>query len=510
MLLNHHHVCIGQKVQKLISSSDRGEYNGGAIVDNTDTTNLESPQEALERRIIQLQAVHESEDRWRAIVKGGDPDNICTKAEVFEIRQRAIFLCLAYQLVALTNMNEWTWHHCCKVACQTLNSLGMHQATFFKTIAQWNIIFRKLECFPHPNPYVQCGKRPLPRLLEIFPDAKDQIVAFGVKNLATLTIEGLHDFIVSTDIVPRLASEWQKDEEVAEATAADTSTTSSTTMSDTPQPADNDHNNQEVLNSLFLHAHRLEKMSFSTAWRWMRLLGFRYDTRRKSFYVDGHERDDVVANRTQFCKNYLTELEPYCNRWIQVSLSEAMTITDLDIGFGHSYFDIVGNEQRIEFHIDYWNRIRGGADAALARRLDDVKATTSIRVSSKARSRPIMIVGQDESVFAQYLLGAKTWIGPKGQRPLLPKSEGDGYMLSAFVSREFGFGRLLTSDELAKINSERRASTATYTDKHAVMEILGTINKPVLTESPFVKYLFIGINNEGYWNSYHMSLQKKT
>ena len=80
-------------------------------------------------------------------------------------------------------------------------------------------------------------------------------------------------------------------------------------------------------------------------------------------------------------------------------------------------------------------------------------------------------------------------------------------MLSAFVSREFGFGRLLTNDELAKINSERRASTAMYTDTHAAMEILGTIKKPVLTESPFVKYLFIGINNEGYWNSYHLSLQ---
>ncbi len=67
-----------------------------------------------------------------------------------------------------------------------------------------------------------------------------------------------------------------------------------------------------------------------------------------------------------------------------------------------------------------------------------------------------MIVGQGESVFAQYLLGSKTWIGPKGQRPLLPKSEGDGYMLSAFVSREFGFGRELTDDELTKVNSERR------------------------------------------------------
>ena len=117
-----------------------------------------------------------------------------------------------------------------------------------------------------------------------------------------------------------------------------------------------------------------------------------------------------------------------------------------------------------------------------------------------------MIIGQDESVFAQYLLGSKTWVGPKGQRPLLPKSEGDGYMLSAFVSRELGFGRTLTDDELVRINLERRIGK-TYTDTQAATEILKTINKPVLTESPFVKYLFIGANNEGYWNSFHMSLQ---
>jgi hypothetical protein len=157
----------------------------------------ETPQEAVERRIKLLQSVYESEDSWRNVVKGGDADNFCTKSEVFEIRQRATFLCCAYQL-ALKHMNQWTWHDCCKEACKCLNSFGMNQATFFKTLAQWNIVFRTFECFPHPNPYVQSGKRPLPRLLEIFPDAKDQIVAFGIKNLATLTIEGVQDFIVTT------------------------------------------------------------------------------------------------------------------------------------------------------------------------------------------------------------------------------------------------------------------------------------------------------------------------
>lgn len=46
----------------------------------------------------------------------------------------------------------------------------------------------------------------------LIPDAKEQIVAFGVRNLATLTIEGLHDFIVSS-VIPRLALKCHKDEE---------------------------------------------------------------------------------------------------------------------------------------------------------------------------------------------------------------------------------------------------------------------------------------------------------
>jgi hypothetical protein len=57
---------------------------------------------------------------------------------------------------------------------------------------------------------------------------------------------------------------------------------------------------------------------------------------------------------------------------------------------------------------------------------------TSIRKSASVR--PLMIAGQDESVFSQYLLSSKQWMGPKGQVALLPKSEGDGYMVFAFVS----------------------------------------------------------------------------
>jgi hypothetical protein len=46
------------------------------------------------------------------------------------------------------------------------------------------------------------------------------------------------------------------------------------------------------------------------------------------------------------CKDFLTEIVPYCNRWIQISIRKAMTAKDLDIRLvWHSYLvDIVGNE----------------------------------------------------------------------------------------------------------------------------------------------------------------------
>lgn len=56
------------------------------------------------------------------------------------------------------------------------------------------------------------------------------------------------------------------------------------------------------------------------------------------------------------------------------------------------------------------------------------KSVCPVCIQAPPGAKPIMINGQDESRFAQYLMGSKMWVGPKGIRPLLPKSEGDGYM----------------------------------------------------------------------------------
>ncbi len=93
---------------------------------------------------------------------------------------------------------------------------------------------------------------------------------------------------------------------------------------DIPQEADSCENTDNKTINSFLNAHGLESMSLRTTRRWMCLLGFCYDTRKKSFYVDDHECHDVVATQSAFCNRYLTaDYEPYCRQWVHVSVIEA-------------------------------------------------------------------------------------------------------------------------------------------------------------------------------------------
>jgi hypothetical protein len=56
-------------------------------------------------------------------------------------------------------------------------------------------------------------------------------------------------------------------------------------------------------------------------------------------------------------------------------------------------------------------------------------------------SRPLIICGQDESVFYQYLFSSRTWHGKNGETSLVPKSLGNTtLMASVFVCDELGFG----------------------------------------------------------------------
>ena len=102
------------------------------------------------------------------------------------------------------------------------------------------------------------------------------------------------------------------------------------------------------------------------------------------------------------------------------------------------------------------------------------------------------------------ILGNMQWIAPSGHRKILPKSGGQAMMISAFTSREYGWGMDLSDNELKKINEKREGED--YFDKDAALEVHETTKKKPLTLSPFVRKFEFGGTN-GYWNGSHTAMQ---
>jgi hypothetical protein len=85
-----------------------------------------------------------------------------------------------------------------------------------------------------------------------------------------------------------------------------------------------------------------------------------------------------------------------------------------------------------------------------------------------------------------------------------------GVMISAFVSREFGFGMKLSEEELLKINRFRSlAANCSYRDSDAAIDKLGSNAKASLADSPFVMEFEYGASDaaKGYWCYEWMVLQ---
>jgi len=429
----------------------------------------DSVQDAIERRISILRSANETVEGWRHVVVGRDPDNLCSSHDIHAIRQKSQLLCLAYS-VALEKIetNKVTWEACCKEACVSLNAIGNIRATNYRTLSDYNIEFRSGEAFEHPNRAVMCGKKHVPSIFQAYPEAKQALIAFCLANLKRLSLEVVRDHL-RTVIIPHLFEVWNVDQQQYE--------------------MDN-----ELTVDDFLERHGLKNVSIPTCCRYMKFLGFTYQEKRKSYYVDGHERSDVIADRNKFCRRYLTEYEPRCLRWIQVKAEEAVDINGELIKFGYRYLDDEDATSMVEFHVD---------DVAGQEHLSTIPAKMSVRAPEN--SRPLMIHGQDEVLFFQYLLGQKFWVGPNQERPLLPKSEGDGFMLSAFQSRDYDFGRPMTQEELIRVNQTREGRH--YIDKQAAMVVHKRTTKTPLAESPFVRHFLIGSNNDGWWNSMHMAIQ---
>ena len=71
----------------------------------------------------------------------------------------------------------------------------------------------------------------------------------------------------------------------------------------------------------FLKYYGVTTLCPSTVYRWMRALGMNYCSRKKNFYVNGHERADVIKYRKEYIVQYFKD-ELRMFRWMQLPLDE--------------------------------------------------------------------------------------------------------------------------------------------------------------------------------------------
>jgi hypothetical protein len=73
---------------------------------------------------------------------------------------------------------------------------------------------------------------------------------------------------------------------------------------------------------LLLKQYGLNCVCFGTVCNWIKKLGFKYQVRKKAYYVDGCKRPATVDYRKKFVQQYLMyERRVHC--WLQISLEES-------------------------------------------------------------------------------------------------------------------------------------------------------------------------------------------
>jgi hypothetical protein len=167
---------------------------------------------------------------------------------------------------------------------------------------------------------------------------------------------------------------------------------------------------------------------------------------------------------------------------------------------GYSYYDEESQIHMREYNVDTMR--------AFDDKINSLPFGGQLSVHRPRGSRVVVFVGQDEANYKRFLFLTKMWIGPNGERPLLPKDEeGTGVMVSAFICREYGLIRKIDDAILAAVNIRRQGRK--YADEEAAEDIYGTTLKQLLVSenSPFLVLFEYGKNKEGYRNYNKMVLQ---
>lgn len=426
----------------------------------------ETVEEAIQQRIEALKKVNASDNGWMDVTAETE-HKIATKFQIFMMRHKALFITLALQN-ALQHMNSWSFHKCCCEAVAVLNSIGITSATNGEVVRRWHQAFRDNGNRFVENP--QGRKHVGPLLFYHFPDGVESFCTYANQNLGTLNSELMLQYVLDT-LVPDFMRIHNEESE---------------TKFDDPK--------------LFLRHYGYRNICTETVCNWLNHYGYRYCARQKGYYNDKHEEPSNVMYRYDFIDRYFGyELQSF--RWIQIPKSERDKYVNegiLSEEEGYKYRE--ENINMYEFHIDRLGIFR-----------EQLNKTTlfggNLSVRRDKTKKPLIIFGQDEAIFKQFLFRVMQWTGPDGRRPLLPKDEGQGVMLSVFQSREFGFGFFhLTNEQLEQVNAFRQGRYYSDQDAAVLAGHKDGLKQPLQEHRFYVEFDY-GAARDGYWTYEWMIVQ---
>ena len=388
------------------------------------------------------------------------------------LRFDCVYLKKAYE-IAIQNMNSWTWKECCLRAIAELSDAGFSHIKNERTLRNLNMKFRVNHKIPVPFSF----STRKPYIFLILPELKDKIVHFcnlQVKE-GTLSTECLQTELKKV-ISKEAYSEYITDH-------------------------DNSKGDYVIPTySEFLSILHLKSISLNAVHRWMRYLGYQYSETKKTYYTDGHERDDVIEDRDyRFLDKYFV-YELRSHRWVHIKNEDAILLTKkhppfpVDACYRFKLNGIEYNEYHMDTHI--------------CLRYEDHRPfeyKTSIR--KPIHLKPLIMFGQDESPYHQFVFSNKNWKSDTGASHIQPKGLGEILMISGFQSREtgLGLGNLLTDRVRGSINAKRKGMK--YISKVDSELINGSDVKKDIFDDPLLRYFNAGVNKDGYWTSSHAKLQ---
>ena len=179
----------------------------------------------------------------------------------------------------------------------------------------------------------------------------------------------------------------------------------------------------------FLHMLRLKITCIPTIWRWLIYLGYKYDENQRNYYADGHKREDIVQDRNEiFLVDYFS-VKCHCYRWVQLQDTNAILLETSDTTFPRNCSYNYSTENRTtillrEYQVDMQPTLENYV-------VDNCKQYNFSERMNK-NTRPLILVGQDENTYHQFVFSKKHWKVPSILNIILPKGEGKILMIFLF------------------------------------------------------------------------------